>query len=1022
VAESPLRIGSAGAAAFARLGRAIVRRPTVPIVVWVVLLVAAIPFLHLLGGVTTNSAQTLPSSAPSAQAAARLAQLFPNTTEGSSTILLFSGGNVTDAFAQRVIENVTARLEGDRSLVDVAAISSVYSAYAGYLAGQAQLAAGVLAPALALAPSLPESVNASAALLWGPPALFLSDWTALVANNSSDPPQWNADAYDEANAALAGEPAERAVLSTFYFGWENDGAGFNGTAACAGKPTVALASACANATAAINLDPFVVGSGEIPLPEQPLAHLVLVYLSLDNATNWPFVRFTGSVDLANASGLSALWIDRVWAAFPSAALSNATAAAFGQGLIANATLWTAGPTVPAAPYALLAQYVNAPGTGSLIDVSFSASDDATNASGGQPVYADLGIIDSDVRSVLAADDPTGSISYFQTGTAPLDLLSQQAVNSSLQLVLPLTVGLLLAISMVYFRSPVTPLVTFGGLGIALVLGLGGTVLVGTLVSHVDTTALTLEEVFVLGVGTDYSIFLVARYREELVRGTPPDEAVVASLAWAGQSVATSGSAAIMVTVALTFSGIALLSQWGLVLSVAILNTMLLSLTMVPACLTLLGPRIFWPTSGERFRRHAAVVAGRLHRRETYFYRAGQASARRPGLVVGAVLLVTVPLAVVALSVPLSYDFYGQLPAGHPATVGLAQLDARFGPGFATESFVLVEFASPLLPGGVPNDTEFEDLANLTARAGGTPGVAAVQSPIGPYGASLSEWLALPTLPSATQQNLLGLAGAYVGTDGRTVLLTVQTNTTGLSTSAVATVHALAATLGSYAASHPEVEGLAYGGAAPVISDLADETDRATELMLVAVTIGLVVVLLAVLRSWMIALLAVGTIALSISWAWAITYLVFDELLGFPLFFYVRTILFMLILGLGIDYNIFLLTRVREERLKGRSAGDAAVEAVARTGGIITAAAVILACAFGALLAGDFTLIRAIGFSVALAVILDAMVVRTYLVPSALRLLGERVWTLSGRRPAAPASAPAGDLGASSRPPDGDPTP
>jgi len=168
-------------------------------------------------------------------------------------------------------------------------------------------------------------------------------------------------------------------------------------------------------------------------------------------------------------------------------------------------------------------------------------------------------------------------------------------------------------------------------------------------------------------------------------------------------------------------------------------------------------------------------------------------------------------------------------------------------------------------------------------------------------------------------------------------------------------------------------------------------------MIVAVTIGLVCVLLLVLRSWIIAVMAVATIGLSIGWAWAVTDLLFRDLLGFPLFFYVRTILVVLVLGLGIDYNIFLLTRVREERVRGRPAGAAVVEALGRTGGIITAAAVILACAFGALLVGEFTLIRAIGFAVATAVLLDAMVVRTYLVPAALQLLGDRAWNLTGRR-------------------------
>ncbi|MCI4368626.1 MAG: MMPL family transporter, partial [Thermoplasmata archaeon] len=102
-------------------------------------------------------------------------------------------------------------------------------------------------------------------------------------------------------------------------------------------------------------------------------------------------------------------------------------------------------------------------------------------------------------------------------------------------------------------------------------------------------------------------------------------------------------------------------------------------------------------------------------------------------------------------------------------------------------------------------------------------------------------------------------------------------------------------------------------------------------------------------------------------------------------------LFTILVAVGEDYNIFLLTRVREERLRGRSSTEAVVEAVGRTGGIITAAAVILASAFAILTTGDFLLLRAIGFAVATAILLDALVVRTYLVPASLQLLGERVW-------------------------------
>ncbi len=986
--------GAGGARLFGRLGRAIVRHPWYPIVVWIVLLAIAVPFLSRLGSVTTNSFTTVPSGASSQVAADRLAELFPNASAASSTYLLFTGGNLTDRNAQNVIQNVTAAIDLDRSLQEVQSVSSVYTAYAAYLAGEAELANGVVDAAISSSPSIPVLVNESAAYLWGPPTLFVANWQSLVANGSA-PAAANYPAYERTNSTLDNASATE-ILDAFYNGFGDSGAGFNGSADCAANPDSVIA--CADATARMNLAEFI---GMIPGYTLPDA--VLAMLGIENSTEWASVRATASSYLGSGSGLPADWIDTIWTAYPKADLTPPEASAYANSTVSAATLATEPLPVP---YAIYTSYVNPAGTAQLITVAFSVPDSTTNASGGQPVFADLGRLDTLVPPVLEASDATHGISYYQTGPAPLDLLTNTAVASAISLVLPLTVGLLLVISMLYFRSPITPLVTFAGLGIALVLGLGGTVLIGTFIEHVDSTALTLEEVFVLGVGTDYSIFLVARYREELVRGATPDEAIVTSVAWAGQSVATSGSTAIIATLALAFSGVALLAQWGMVLSLAILITVLLSLTIVPAFLKLIGPKIFWPTTGDRFRRRAEEVAERQRTERTYFYRVGRGTQRRPKTTLAVLLLVSVPLIAIALTVPLSYDFYDQLPSGRGATTGLAELSQQFGPGFATTSFALVTFASPLVVNNATNATEFEDLAALTSRATSASGIAAVVSPIGPYGAPLGTWLSLSSLPSAQRANLLGTWSGYVGRDGRTVLLELVTSSSGLSVDAVNAVQGVESSFATYQASHSDVTALAFGGGAPTINDLATSTATATDYLIVAVTIGLLIVLLVVLRSWIIALMAIATIGLSISWAWALTYLVFQELLGYSLFFFVRTILFILILGLGIDYNIFLLTRVREERVRGRTSSDATVEAVAKTGGIISAAAIILASAFAALTVGDFVLIEAIGFSVAVAVILDAMIVRTYLVPAALQLLGDRVWSLSGRRPPDPAPTPA----------------
>jgi uncharacterized membrane protein YdfJ with MMPL/SSD domain len=977
---------TAGERIFAGLGRGIVRHPWYAVVFWIVLLALAAPFLGQVGQVTTNSATTLPSSAPSAVAGAEIARLFPNLTAGSASYLVFTGAEITGPTGQAVVENVTAAIEVDPSIADLDSVDSVYTAYHGYLTGMTVLALGTLGPALATTPSLPVAVNGTAALLWGPPAAFLGTWTTLVAAHpGTSPAAWNFPAYNATRSAYAGVPSAQTILAAFYTGAPTSPDGFNGSRDCAADP--ANATRCADAAARAGVAPLLpqlVNASGLDTAERALAGL-----GVENFTAAAAQRTVAAQVLADGSGLAPGWLLTVWSAFPT---GSATAAAL--------TAWTSATAYgePVASYPLpipvgiRSQFVDPAGDATLVVVSYTHESGYTTSSGATPIYDNVGRLNALVPPVVARADPSGAVHVVQTGTAALDETESSSLADSIALVLPLTILTLVLITMLYFRGPLVPVITFGALGVALVLGLGGVVLLGTLVQHVDQTALELENTFVLGVGTDYAIFLVARYREELSRGAAPRDAVVTSVTWAGQSIATSGATAVLATLALTFSGVALLSQWGMVLSLAVLIAVLSSLTMVPSLLVLLGPRVFWPQTGARAARAAARERTSRDEERTYFYRVGRAVARQPTTVVVLVLVASIPLVYVAVTSTSSFDFYAQLPSGHPATDGLALLNAKFGNGFAFPINTLVTFAAPILPPGGPNATEFRSLDALTTLVAGTGGVARVDSPIGPAVANLSTWLRYTVLPPAVQAQLTGGLGQYVGSDGRTVWLTVYPSDPGLSNAAVTLLHTLQTELDGYASGHAEVAAVAFGGGAAITSDIEAQTSLATERMAILVSVGLVAVLFVVLRSYLIPLLAVATIGLSLGWAWGITNLVFVSGLDRPLFYFVPTVLFILILGLGIDYNIFLLTRIREERLQRHGATEATVHAVGRTGGIITAAAVILASAFAILLTGDFVLLQAIGFAVATAIVLDAMVVRTYLVPAALILLGERAWT------------------------------
>ena len=162
-------------------------------------------------------------------------------------------------------------------------------------------------------------------------------------------------------------------------------------------------------------------------------------------------------------------------------------------------------------------------------------------------------------------------------------------------------------------------------------------------------------------------------------------------------------------------------------------------------------------------------------------------------------------------------------------------------------------------------------------------------------------------------------------------------------------------------------------------------------MRVLTVAAIFLVLLVVLGSYPLAITGILSIGLSITWAYAATLLFFNNVLQSGVLFIIPLVLFLLLYGIGMDYNIFILTRIREEAQKGKETRQAVVDAVDRTGGIITALALILAGALGSLVLSSNRLLEGFGFAIALAVVLDAMVVRTYLVPAIMSVLGQRAW-------------------------------
>ncbi len=989
--------GSSDRSPLGWLGRSIVRHPWRSLLLWAAIVAVCILPAANVGSVITNSfSNPIPSSDQSVQAQNGYSVEFPNAPSSpSSALVLLESSNIVGPAGKNATIAVTQSLTQDRNLKNVSSVVSLYSAYSAYLTGQVELGWSFLGPALNGTSSLPVVVNETASTVWAPAAAYLQNWETLVANLPPGAPASQADwpAFNETLAEYPSGSLGAQVLTTFYDGYNASITGFNASVS-AGCLAHENATACADAAMRSALSPTLVTL--FPPPANPsVAEMALSALGLEdwNLSGPQHVVVTAL--LGAEVGIAPSWLLTLWNTFPSGTPpSPAAVATWVGGQVAQNPVDRFPLPIPASLYS---SFVNPAGSATLVVISFDVSDTYTQ-NGSAVTYSDVSEIQHDVSQVLGSSSAYGGITGYETGAAPLDSAENYLATSAISLLLVLTIVVLLVIMLLYFRAPAAPLLSFGLIGVAMVCGLAVIFALGTFVARFNPEIESIMLVFLMAIGTDYSVFLLARYREELVRGRSPAEAVETTVRWAGQSITTSGLTVMVVTVALTFSGIGFLGQLGEALFITVLIALLVNLTVLPSILVLVGPRVFWPNSGARFQRYAERRRQNIESHRDYIARAGRTATRRPVAVIAVIALLSVPVVVVALNVPVSYDITNiGLPTSEPAQVGFNQLTEQFGAGYFSPSYALVNFSAPLMSASGANGTEFRDVAGLATTMATTPGVASVVTLVGEGGAPLDTWLNFTTLLPAQQVALREALSSYVGADGTTALFNLATNASGFSATAISVLADLRTGVNAFEASHPEVRQVLFGGAAPTTQDIKSMVDQSTEGMLIGAAVGLFLILLIILGSAFVPVLALGAIGLSILWGWASTYFVVGILEHEALIFLLPLIILILVLGLGMDYNVLLLTRVREERSRGRDSVEAIREAVTHAGGVITAAAVILGGAFLLLgLTSPLGILAGVGLGIGIAVLLQAFVVQTYLTPAVLALGKDWIWK-GGRR-------------------------
>jgi len=510
------------------------------------------------------------------------------------------------------------------------------------------------------------------------------------------------------------------------------------------------------------------------------------------------------------------------------------------------------------------------------------------------------------------------------------------------------VGLLaaLVVLVVAFGTVLAALVPIALALVAIAIGLGGITLLANAMD-VSTAAPTVAAMIGLGVGIDYALFIVARYREGRAAGQDNPTALSNAMGSAGSAVLFAGGTVVVAMAALVLTGLGFLASIGLSTSLVVLLAVATALTLLPALLSLLGDRI---DAGRLVGRRRPVKQAE----DTAWWRFAHRVAARPWPYLAVASALLLALAAPALSMETGFPDAGDEPTSTTYRRAYDLMAEGFGPGFNAPLLLVADLRSP----GV----DAQAIPALSERIAGDPGIAMVGEP---RTSPAADTVVLPMIPttapadaetSETLQRVRDLAPANVAVSG----LTAMTD------------------------------------------DLTGQLADTLPIFIAAILAASFLLLMVVFRSVAVPLKAAVMNLLSIGGAYGVVVAVFQwgwlgnlfnldgtVVIASPL----PTLFFAVLFGLSMDYEVFLLSRIREAYHATGDNAESVARGIAGTGRVITSAALIMTVVFLSFVANPSPFVKMTGLGLAVAILLDATIVRMVLVPATMALLGRANWWL-----------------------------
>ena len=538
-----------------------------------------------------------------------------------------------------------------------------------------------------------------------------------------------------------------------------------------------------------------------------------------------------------------------------------------------------------------------------------------------------------------------------------------------------TVVLVLVLLLVIYRSPVMAIVPLVVIGSALTLAQSvAAVLSQQFDLPLNGQVTAIMSVLVFGAGTNYALFIVSRYREELVQNENKWDAMRATMSNVGPSIAGSAGTTIVAMFALTFASFGSFRSLGPMLAMAIFIVLLSGLFVMPAVIALFGKWVFWPRP--LIQQSSVSTNGIWHK-------VGRLVARRPRVVFALTMVGIVIATLPSWTIVPSFNFIDGFPDDAESKRGYELLSESFPEGQLAPTEIFIESTSSSVA------ELLDSVESLSAELASTPGVLRVSGPTRPAGIPVDE------MTAAVQG-----AKRYFSLDGSTARLEVILDGDPYSAVSLETVENLRVVTRSSDLAKLTGSRVIVGGESAIQADTKASIDSDIRWLAPVSLLAIFAVLVLLLRSIVAPLYLVFSVIVSFGATFGLSVFAFQQIFNHSGVAYSNGVwMFIFLVALGADYNIFVMSRIREA-VRKEGFRDGIATAVGRTGGVVTSAGIILAGTFAVLTTLPLRDIFQLGFAVTLGVLIDTFVVRALLVPSMASILGEWSWWPRNTRPTA----------------------